>query len=141
MEEKKITGVKRHFLVDVLGLLICIVVHTANIGERAGAKLVLEKMGVRSLPRLQKVLADGGYTGESMREEAAKYGLEWEVVKRSELHKFAVVPKRWVVERSISWTMNWRSLCRQYDNDSRTTEAKIYLTSIYYATKRITKIT
>ncbi|MDR0870289.1 MAG: transposase [Planctomycetaceae bacterium] len=71
---ENITGIKRHFLVDVLGLLICIVVHTANIQERDGAKLVLEKMSKQNLPRLKKVLADGGYSGDKMKAEAAKYG-------------------------------------------------------------------
>lgn len=136
-EEKKITGIKRHFLVDVLGLLICVVVHAANIGERDGAKLVLERMNRQSLPRLQKVLADGGYTGEKMVLEASKYALKWEVVKRSELHQFAVIPKRWVVERTIGWTMNWRGLCRHYDYDSKTSETKVYLTAVYYMTKRL----
>ncbi|MDR0870413.1 MAG: IS5/IS1182 family transposase, partial [Planctomycetaceae bacterium] len=56
-----------------MGLLICIVVHTANIQERDGAKLVLEKMSKQNLPRLKKVLADGGYSGDKMKAEAAKY--------------------------------------------------------------------
>jgi putative transposase len=64
---KKINGIKRHFLVDVLGLLICIVVHSTNIQERDGAKLVLEKMSKQNLPRLKKVLADSGYSGEKYR--------------------------------------------------------------------------
>jgi transposase len=131
--------VKRHFLVDVLGLLLCIVVHAADIVEREGAALVLKRAERQKLPRLQKVLADGGYTGEKMKNEAAQYGLEWEVVKRSEMHKFVVVPKRWVVERSIAWTMNWRSLCRQYDYDLRTTETKIMLSSVFYLSVRLTE--
>jgi len=69
MREKKIKGIKRHFLVDVMGLLICIVVHAANIQERAGAKLVLQKAANKGLPRLQKILADDGYSGQPMVEE------------------------------------------------------------------------
>jgi putative transposase len=134
---KKINGIKRHFLVDVSGLLICIVVHSANIQERDGAKLVLEKMSKQNLPRLKKVLADGGYRGEKMKAEAEKYGVEWDVVKRPELHKFVVAPKRWGVERSIAWTMNGRGLCRHYDYDSQTSETKVLLTLVYYMTKRI----
>jgi putative transposase len=136
-DAEKNNEIKRHFLVDVLGLLICIVVHTANIQERDGAKLVLEKMSKQNLPMLKKVWADGGYSGDKMKAEAAKYDVEWEVVKRPELHKFAVIPKRWVVERSIGWTMNWRGLCRHYDYDSRTSETKVLLTSVYYMTKRL----
>ena len=90
---KKIKGIKRHFLVGVMGLLLCIVVHAANIQERAGAKLVLEKASGRSLPRMKKILADDGYSGQPMVDEVReKYRWEFERVKRTELHKFVVMP-------------------------------------------------
>jgi putative transposase len=139
MREKKIKGVKRHFLVDVMGLLLCIVVHAANIQERAGAKLVLEKAAGRGLSRLQKILADDGYSGKPMAEEVReKYGWEFESVKRTELHTFAVMPKRWVVERTIGWMNNWRGLSKHYDHDSATGEVKIVWASVYYMSKRLT---
>ena len=123
----------------MLGLLICIVVHAANIQERAGAKLVLQKASSRGLPRLEKVLADDGYSGKPMAEEAReKYGWEFESVKRTELHKFAVIPQRWVVERTIGWMNNWRALSKHYDYDSSTSEAKVLLASVYYLAKRLT---
>jgi putative transposase len=137
--EKKTKGIKRHFLVDVMGLLLCLVVHAANIQERAGAKLVLEKASNRGFPRLQKILADDGYSGKPMAEEVrAKYSWEFESVKRTELHKFEVMPKRWVVERTIGWMDNWRGLSKHYDVDSATGEAKILLASVYYLSKRLT---
>ena len=75
MREKKIKGIRRHFLVDVLGLFLCIVVHAANIQERAGGKLVLEKASGRGLPRVEKILADDGYSGQRMVEEVRdEYG-------------------------------------------------------------------
>jgi putative transposase len=66
--EKKIKGIKRHFLVDILGLVICVVVHAANIQERDGAKLVLQKASGQPLPRLKKILSDDGYSGQAMRD-------------------------------------------------------------------------
>ena len=60
---KKIQGRKRHILVDTLGLLLICVVHAANVQDRDGAKLVLEKVGER-FPRLQRIWADGGYAGQ-----------------------------------------------------------------------------
>jgi putative transposase len=139
MREKKIKGVKRHFLVDVMGLLICIVVHAANIQERAGAKLVLHKALRRGLPRLEKVLADDGYSGQPMVDYVRKeYGVAFESVKRTELHQFVVVPKRWVVERTIGWMNNWRALSKHYEVDSATGEAKVLLASVYYLTRRLT---
>ena len=138
MREKKIKGIKRHFLVDVMGLLICIVVHAANIQERAGAKLVLQKAANKGLPRLQKVLADDGYSGQPMVDEVReKYSWEFESVKRTELHKFVVQPLRWVVERTIGWMNNWRGLSKHYDSDAATSEAKVLLASVWYLTKRL----
>jgi putative transposase len=139
MPEKKTKGIKRHFLVDAMGLLLCVVVHAANIQERAGAKLVLEKVSCRGLPRLQKILADDGYSGQPMVDYVReKYSWEFESVKRTELHKFAVQPQRWVVERTIGWMNNWRGLSKHYDYDSSTGEAKILLASVWYMSKRLT---
>jgi len=139
MREKKIKGIKRHFLVDAMGLLLFIVVHTANIQERAGARRVLQKASNRGMPRLEKILADDGYSGKPMADEVReKYGWEFESVKRTELHKFAVMPQRWKVERSIAWANNFRGLSKHYDTDSATGEAKILLTSIHYLSKQLT---
>jgi putative transposase len=139
MQEKKIKGIKRHFLVDILGLLLCIVVHAANIQERAGGKLVLEKASGRGLPRMKKILADDGYSGKPMVDYVReKYSWEFESVKQTELHKFVVIPQRWVVERTIGWMNNWRGLSKHYDYGSATVEAKILLASIYYMSKRLT---
>jgi putative transposase len=139
MREKKINGVKRHFMVDVLGLLICIVVHAANIQERAGAKMLLAKAADKGLPRLEKVLSDDGYSGEPMREHVReKYSWEFESVKRTELKQFKVMPKRWVVERSIAWANNFRALSKDYDTDPKTSEANILLASIWHLSRRLT---
>jgi len=127
-------------MVDVLGLLICIVVHAANIQEREGGKRVLAKAAGKGLPRLEKVLADDGYSGQPMREHVFKeHGWEFESVKRTELHKFAVQPRRWVVERTIGWMSNFRALSKDYDTDFRTGEANILLGSIFYLSRRLTE--
>jgi len=140
MQEKKINGIKRHFLVDVLGLILFVVVHTANIQERAGAKLVLAKASQADMPRLQTILADDGYSGKPMVDYVRdKHGWQFVSVKRTELHQFKVIPKRWVVERTIGWMNNFRGLSKHYDYDSKTGESKIYLASIFYMTKRLTK--
>ena len=127
-------------MVDVLGLLLCIVVHAANIQERDGGKMLLAKASNKGLPRLIKVLADDGYSGEPMREHVLKeHGWEFESVKRTELKKFVVQPKRWVVERTIGWMNNFRALSKDYDTDPKTSEAKILLGSIYYMSRRLTE--
>jgi putative transposase len=128
--------------VDILGLIICVVVHAANIQERDGTKLVLQKASGQTLPRLTKILSDDGYSGQAMRDFSLQhYGWEFERVKRTELHKFKVIPKRWVVERTIGWTMNWRSLCRHDDYDSATSETKVLWASVFYMSCRLTQST
>ena len=108
---KKISGRKRHLLVDTEGLVIAAAVHEANIADRDGAKLLLEKVGDR-LPRMEKVWADRGYngkTGEWMKErlgwalEIVKPPRRWVRVPAGEEPPpypkgFIVLPRRWVIE-------------------------------------------
>ena len=67
-----------------------------------------------------------------------EYGWKFESVKRTELHQFKVMPRRWVVERTIGWMNNWRALSKHYDVDSSTSETQILLASIFYLSKRLT---
>jgi putative transposase len=100
---KKVNGRKRHLLVDTLGLVLMVVVHAANIQDRDGARLLLEKARGR-FPRLRLIWADGGYTGKLV--DWVKTLCLWvlEIVKRSDDVKgFQVLPHRWVVERTFGW--------------------------------------
>ena len=63
---------------------------------------------------------------------------QFESMKRTGLHKFAVMPHRWVVERTIGWMNNWQGLSKDYDFNSSMGEAKVLLFSIYYLSKRLT---
>ena len=102
-------GIKRHITVDTQGLPHALAVTTADITGRKGCLLALER-DRDNLGAVQKVLAEGGYTGQAFASSVqALIGAEVEIVKRNELHRFAVLPKRWVVERSFSWLeKNWR---------------------------------
>lgn len=122
-----------------MGLLLAIVVHPANIQDRDGAKLVLAKLAQTGPPRLEAILADGGYTGPALAGYVLEtHGWRLDVVKRTELHRFAVIPKRWVVERTFGWLNNFRGLAKHYDHHAETVEAKVLLVSIFYLTKRLT---
>ena len=94
------------------------------------------------IPTLIKILCDGGYTGE---EFAAKIkeitGAEVEVVKRPELHKFAVIPKRWVVERSFGWLDKCRRLWKNCERLISTTLNMVKLAFISVLLKRVKKET
>ncbi len=99
---KKVSGIKRHIAVDSEGLPHAIVVTTANVTDRAGALLALE-MHRDNLCEVKAMLVDGGYTGKAFARSVQELiGAEVQIAKRSELHSFAVIPKRWVVERAFA---------------------------------------
>lgn len=128
---KKIKGRKRHIVVDTRGLLLVAVVHTARLQDRDGAELVFAEAAARS-PSLRKLWADQGYRGEL--EEAVRqgYDFELEIVGREPGQKgFAVLPRRWVVERTIAWLNRWRRLAKDYEHLNESSEAWIYLASVH----------
>jgi transposase len=119
---KKVSGIKRHIAVDILGLPHVIAITTADVTDRKGALLALS-CRAEWLSSVEKVLVDGGYTGEPFAQGVAAIipGATVEVVKRNELHTFAVLPKRWIVERSFGWLEKCRRLwknCERLINNS-----------------------
>ena len=107
---KKVSGIKRHIAVDTQGLPHAIYATTADVTDRAGALAMFERSRA-TLNRVQKVLVDGGYSGEPFAAEVQNLlGASVEVVKRKEMHTFVVLPKRWVVERSFGWLDKCRRL-------------------------------
>jgi transposase len=126
---KKIKGRKRHHLTDTQGLLIHTIVHSAALQDRDGAKLLLKSAGV-ALCGIVKIYADGGYTGKLITWVWQKFGIVLEIVKRSELHKFVVLPKRWIIERTNAWISDARRLVREYEKKVCNQESMIYLRMI-----------
>lgn len=118
---KKIKGIKRHVIVDVLGLLIGIIVHSAAIQDRDGARLLLLRVKDR-LPRVKLIWGDGGYAGTLI--EWVKDQTSWtlEIVKRNDQHTFKVLPKRWIVERTFGWLIYWRIMNRHHERKHDTAE-------------------
>jgi transposase len=117
---KLLSGIKRHIGVDTNGLPHMLLVTTANVTDRAGA---LEAFSLcrDTLSEVKNVLVDGGYTGEPFADSVNKLlGARVEVVKRSELHSFAVIPKRWVVERSFAWLEKCRRLWKNCERKINT---------------------
>lgn len=136
---KQIRGRKRHILVDVLGLLLGVVVTPASCTERAGGKMVLERIA-GWFARLRKIWVDGGYTGEAFAEWVREHHprVEVEVVKRSDDVKgFKVLPRRWVVERTFGWLMKHRRLVRDYERTESSAEAWIQLALIRLQLRRL----
>ena len=130
-------GRKRHLLVDVLGLILAVVVHPADIQDRDGARLVFDR--VRGLlPRLKKVWADGGYAGQLVQWVKSSFGWVLEIVSRSaEACGFQVLPRRWIVERTFGWFNRYRRLSKDYEFLTDTSETMIYIAMIHLMLKRL----
>jgi putative transposase len=136
---KKVTGRKRHILVDVMGLLLLVHVHKASIPERAGAKSLLQRAKVKGFERLALIWADGGYSGQPMIDWVLNLaGWLFEVVHRSDdAQGFVLLPRRWVVERTFAWLGNYRRLSKDYEVLPRNSEAMIYAAMVHIMLRRL----
>ncbi len=151
---QQVAGRKRHLLVDTAGFLLGVVVHPANLPDRAGGRLVLDAVGAR-FPRLRRIWADQGYTGSLPRWAATRYGVtldvvypHWRQLKRyapdllpalGYAPGFHVLPRRWVVERTFSWLGRQRRLSKDYERLASTAEAWIYLVGLRLLLARLTR--
>lgn len=134
---KKIKGIKRHILVDTMGLLLIVVVHIASIQDRDGAKLVLEKVSTR-FPRLKRIWADGGYAGKLIDWVKNTCQAVLEIVKRNaDILGFKVLPHRWVVERTFGWLNRYRRLAKNYERLPESSEAMVQIAMIRLMLRRL----
>ena len=134
---KKVNGRKRHIVVDTIGLILGVVVHAASVQDRDGAKLVLQKVGGK-FPRLRLIWADGGYAGQWIEWVREFAGWLLQIVKRSDDMKgFVVLPRRWVVERTFAWLGRWRRLSKDYEQNTSSSEAMIYIAMIAVMVRRL----
>lgn len=132
---KKIKGIKRHIMVDTLGLILAVVVHGADVQDRDGAIDVFEKM-VESWRKIIKVFADGGYRGKLIETIKTKFAITLEIVKRNELHIFKILPKRWIVERTFAWLDTNRRTSKNYERLNDTSVAIVQIAAIRIMIKR-----
>jgi putative transposase len=149
---KKISGRKRHLLVDSSGLVSGVVVHEGNIADREGARLLLGKVG-DELPRMKKIWADRGYNGKIGEWMKERLGLTLEIVKPPRRwvrvppgeepplypRGFIVLPRRWVIERTFAWIVRNRRMSRDYEFLAETTEALVYIAMIRLMIRRLAK--
>ena len=138
---KKVKGRKLHALVDVEGLPLRVIVHSAGIQDRDGATLVLDKIRQR-FPWLELVWADAGYNAHQVKDAVARSpGLRLEIIKRTDDTKgFVVLPRRWVVERTFSWFGRNRRLAKDYENLADTLAAFVTLAAIQFAIRRLARL-
>ena len=113
---KKVSGIKRHIAVDTQGLPHAIAVTTAEVTDRKGALQALQRCKP-ALSRVQALLCDSGYVGKPFVQgvqDILGAHVTVQIAKRSELHTFAVMPQRWVVECPFVWLEKWRRLWKGY---------------------------
>jgi len=114
--------VKIHLAVDVLGLPYAALVTTANVTDRNGAVAMFSQPTFSPLPHCKTILFDGAYTGEDFALRIKELtGAQVQIAKRSELHTFEVIPKRWIVERSFGWLDKCRRLWKNCERLIETT--------------------
>ncbi|MCA1835890.1 MAG: IS5 family transposase, partial [Actinobacteria bacterium] len=136
---KKINGRKRHIAVDVEGFLLAVVVTAAGIGDRMGAKLLVIAL-LDTCTRLKLIWADAGYDGKPLTGWIhAVAAITLEIIKRTELHVFKIVPRRWVVEHSFGWLLRHRRLVRDYERRPDHHEALVYWATVMIMTRRLAR--
>ena len=122
---------------DTEGHLLAVLVHAADVGDREGARGVFAYVAPR-WPALRKAWADQGYTGELAGWLRQQYGIDLEIVLRAaDQVGFTVLPRRWVVERSIAWYNRCRRLSKDYERLTEYSESWVYLASILFLLRRL----
>jgi len=113
---KRKRGSKVHLAVDTLGHLLALHVTPADEQDRAQVKRLAKQVQVATGDTVEVAFVDQGYTGEAPAQEAARQGIQLEVVKLPHVKKgFVLLPRRWVVERSFAWAARFRRLARDYE--------------------------
>jgi putative transposase len=122
--------------------VLAVVVHAANIQDRDGAKVVLERLR-HKFARLRCIWADGGYAGQLVawvRKLRVWRKLRLEIVSRPEGVKgFLLLPKRWVVERTLAWLSRYRRLSKDYELHTQSSEALIHVAMINLMVRRLAR--
>jgi putative transposase len=128
---KKIQGIKRHILVDTLGLIMIAVVTAASVQDRDGAKLIFNSF-TGSCKKLRRIWVDGGYRGPKMVAWVAqRFPIVLQAILRTDDTKgFKLLPRRWVVERTFSWLYRYRRLSKDYEVLTDSSTAFIHIAMI-----------
>lgn len=132
-------GRKRHTLVDAQDWVLAVLVLSAAIQDRDGARQLLDKVKT-SFPRLALIWTDGGYAGTLIEWVRQRCGWLLEIVKRTDQAKgFVPLAHRWVVERTFGWLNRSRRLSKDYERMTASSEAFVYLAMIHLMTRRLTR--
>lgn len=136
---KKINGTKRHIAVDTSGLLLAVLVTSANTADRDGAVPLLQRLATVCL-RIRHAWADSGYAGQLIDWAALVLQLRVQIVRRSDTTSgFQVLPRRWVVERTLAWITRRRRCVRDYERLPASGEAMAYWAMTLVMARRLAR--
>jgi transposase len=136
--EKMVKGRKRHILTDTIGLLVGAIVHPADVQDRDGAPRLLASLR-NAFPWLRHLFADTAYAGDKLKDALAKLGT-WtiEIIRRSDLAKgFVLLPRRWVVERTLAWLNRNRRLAKDFEASIESAVTWLYIASLKLMSRRL----
>lgn len=137
---KKVSGRKRHFAVDTLGLLLAVSVTAASVDDGRAAPAVLRQLHGPSYPRLAKLWADSKYHNHDLGAWMKRHRVGYEIEITSRLagsQGFVLIPKRWVAERSIAWWGRDRRLSKDYERRTDSSESRVKMSAIHLMLKRL----
>jgi len=135
---KKVKGRKRHIVTDTTGLMVGAAVHPADVQDRDGALLVIETIH-DLFPWLRHLFADSAYSGDKILKTLTKFG-RWsiEIVKRmADTVGFEVLPRRWLVERTLAWLNRNRRLAKDFEASIESAQAWVYVASLQLLIRRL----
>jgi transposase len=136
---KRTNGTKRHIAVDAIGLLLAVIVTGAGVQDRDGAQPLLERLRTACL-RIALVWADSAYAGALVAWAMAQLRLTLEIVRRSDdMTGFVVLPRRWVVERTLAWITRRRRCVRDYERRHDSHEAMVRWAMTLVMTRRLAR--
>jgi len=135
---KKINGRKRHIGVDALGLLLTVLITAAGVQDRDAARPLLWNLRKAFRP-VKLIWADSGYAGKLVIWAKTRLKLTLQIVRRTEPHKFIVLPRRWVVERTFSWITRSRRTVRDYERLPEHHETMIWWSMIIIMNRRLAR--
>ena len=137
MGGKKVKGRKRHIVTDTLGHMLHVQVHAANTHDTVGGCPVFQK-AIEKYPTLEGVCADAGYrkTMEEFVRNVCKKTIE---ISERISEKWAILPKRWVVERTFSWLNGYRRLSKDFEISISSAENYVMIAHSMLLLKRLSK--
>jgi transposase len=134
---KKVNGRKRHIVVDTMGLLLAVIITTASVQDRDGARAVLDRLRF-TMPSVVHIWADGGYGGQLVTWSRDRLRVLVEIVRKPlGIKTFTVLPRRWVVERTFAWMVKCRRLAHDYERLPEHSDAMIKWAMIGLMIRRI----